>query len=51
MLFSGIADINGVFEIYMNTYYWDFGTGELRWLGFVLIGALFAFPVIPLLQR
>jgi glycoside/pentoside/hexuronide:cation symporter, GPH family len=51
MLFSGIAGINGVFEIYMNTYFWEFGTGELRWFGFVLIGALLAFAVIPPLQR
>ncbi len=51
MLFSGIAGINGVFEIYMNTYFWEFGTSELRWFGFVLIGALFAFAVIPFLQR
>lgn len=51
MLFSGIAGVNGVVDIYMNTYFWEFGTGELRWFGFVLIGALFAFAVIPPLQR
>jgi len=51
MLFSGIAGINGVFEIYMNTWFWEFKSSDLRWFGLVLVGALLAFALVPMLQR
>ncbi len=51
LLFAGIAGIGGVFDIYMNTYFWEFKPADLRWYGFAIFGAMTAFITVPLLQR
>lgn len=50
LLFSGIAGIGGVFDIYMNTYFWELTPPELRWFAFAGVGAMAAFLSVPLLQ-
>ncbi|NJN50691.1 MAG: MFS transporter [Gammaproteobacteria bacterium] len=51
LLFAGIAGVGGVFDIYMNTYFWEFKPQDLRWFGATIIGALTAFIAVPLLQE
>lgn len=51
LLFSGLAGVGGVFDIYMNTYFWEFTPDDLRWFAFAAIGAICAFITVPLLQR
>lgn len=50
LLFSGIAGVGGVFDIYMNTYFWGLTPTELRWFALAGIGALVAFATVPILQ-
>ncbi len=51
LLFAGIAGVGQVFDIYMNTYYWEFKPADLRWFGFAIVGAMAAFVIVPGLQR
>ena len=51
LMFSGLAGVGGVFDIYMNTYFWEFTPDELRWFAFSAVGAICAFMFVPLLQR
>lgn len=51
LLFAGIAGIGGVFDMYMNTYFWEFAPEDLRWFAFSLFGAMVAFVLVPLLQE
>jgi GPH family glycoside/pentoside/hexuronide:cation symporter len=51
LLFFGLAGVGGVFDIYMNTYFWAFTSDELRWFAFAAVGAICAFITVPLLQR
>ncbi|MEM7018212.1 MAG: MFS transporter, partial [Pseudomonadota bacterium] len=51
LLFAGLAGVGGVFDIYMNTYFWEFTPDELRWFAFAAIGAICAFITVPFLQR
>jgi len=51
LLFAGIAGIGGVFEMYMNTYFWEFKPADLRWFAFSILGAMTAFVLVPLLQQ
>lgn len=51
LLFFGIAGVGGVFDIYMNTYYWEFKPADLRWYGFTIFGAMAAFVTVPVFQR
>lgn len=52
LLFFGLAGVGGVFDIYMNTYFWEFTPAELQWISlFSGLGAVGSFLFIPLLQR
>ncbi len=51
LLFAGIAGIGGVFEMYMNTYFWEFKPADLRWFATSIIGAMAAFIFVPILQH
>lgn len=51
LLFFGIAGVGGVFDIYMNTFYWEFVPADLRWFTITIIGAAAAFVAVPALQR
>ena len=51
LMFSGLAGVGGVFDIYMNTYFWEFTPDELRWFGLAIFGAIAAFATVPALQR
>ena len=37
--------------IYMSTYFWGFGTEELRWFTLSALGALLAFPFVDYIQK
>ena len=50
LLFSGVAGVGGVFDVYMNTYYWEFASEDLRWFAASGLGALLAFVTMPTLQ-
>jgi Na+/melibiose symporter-like transporter len=51
LLFAGIAGIGQVFDIYMNTYFWEFRPDDLRWLALAIIGAMLSFATVPPLQK
>ena len=51
LLFAGIAGVGQVFDIYMNTYYWEFKPADLRWYGLTIFGAMAAFVTVPVYQR
>jgi Na+/melibiose symporter-like transporter len=51
LLFAGIAGVGQVFDIYMNTYYWEFKPADLRWYGLTILGAMIAFATVPVYQR
>jgi GPH family glycoside/pentoside/hexuronide:cation symporter len=51
LMFSGLAGVGGVFDSFMNTFYWEFAAEELRWFVLTIIGAIAAFVTVPFLQR
>ncbi len=51
LLFSSVAGVGSVFDIYMNTYFWELSPAELRWLTLSFIGVVLAFATVPRLQR
>jgi len=51
LMFSGLAGVGGVFDIYMNTFFWEFTGDELRWFTLTAFGAIAAFATVPALQR
>ncbi len=51
IMFSGLAGIGGVFDIYMNTYFWEFTSDDLRWFALAAVGAICAFISVPLIQK
>ena len=51
LMFSGLAGVGGVFDIYMNTYFWEFTPDELRWFALAAIGAICVFISVPTLQK
>lgn len=51
LLFAGTAGVGGVFDIYMNTYFWEFKPDDLRWFAFAVVGGVAAFVAVPVLQK
>ena len=51
IMFSGLAGVGGVFDIYMNTYFWEFTSDDLRWFALGAVGAICAFISIPFIQK
>ncbi len=51
LFFACIAGIGSVFDMYMNTYFWEFTPEDLRWFAFSILGAMGAFVAVPLLQK
>lgn len=51
LIFFGVAGVGGVFDIYMNTFFWDFSSEDLRWFTLTIAGAIAAFIAVPSLQR
>lgn len=51
LAFAGIAGVGQVFDIFMNTYYWEFTSEQLLKFAFSGVGALAAFATVPGLQR
>lgn len=51
ILFSGLAGIGGVFDIYMNTFFWEFTSDELKWFALAAVGSIFSFLTVPFIQR
>ena len=46
---SVVAGTNQALQIYMNTYFWQFGGEQLKWMAFAVFGGLAAFlTVLPL---
>ena len=52
VLTSAIGGTGQVFDVYMNLYFWEFSTQDMRWfIFFSLIGAAAAFAAVGPLQR
>lgn len=50
LIAAAIGGTGQVFDVYMNLYFWEFKSGDLRWFSLVVIGALLSFLVVPGLQ-
>ncbi|MEM7019096.1 MAG: MFS transporter [Pseudomonadota bacterium] len=48
---SIIGGVEGVFGIYMQTYFWGFQPEDLRWFSFAILGAFISFVFINTLQQ
>ncbi|MEM7218647.1 MAG: MFS transporter [Pseudomonadota bacterium] len=51
LIFAGLSGIGGVFDIYMNTYFWEFVAEDLRWFTLTICGALIGIAAAQPLQR
>ena len=51
LLSAAITGTGQVFDIYMNLYFWQFGTDDIRWFSFALLGAVLAFVSVGPLQK
>ena len=51
LMFSGLAGVGGVFDIYMNTYFWGLTSTELQYFVLSGFGALASFASVPFLQK
>lgn len=45
-----LGGTTGALDLYINTYFWGLLPEDLRWLTLVILGSMFAFAVIPILQ-
>lgn len=50
LIYAGVAGVGGVFDIYMNTFFWEFAAEDLRWFVLAGMGAILAFLTIGFLQ-
>ena len=48
---AAIAGTGQVFDIYMNLYFWEFSSKEIKWFIFAAVGAAAAFVSVAPLQR
>lgn len=48
---AAIAGTGQVFDIYMNLYFWEFSSSEIKWFIFAAVGAAAAFVSVGPLQR
>jgi len=51
LISSAVGGTGQVFDVYMNIYYWEFTTEDIRWFSFAIIGAIGAFLTVGLIQR
>ena len=51
LMFSGLAGVGGVFDIYMSTYFWGLTSTELQYFVLAGSGAVASFATVPFLQR
>lgn len=50
LISSAVAGTGQVFDVYMNLYYWEFNTEDIRWFSFAIIGAIGSFLTATLIQ-
>ena len=48
---AAIAGTGQVFDIYMNLYFWEFSSRDIRWFALAAVGAAAAFVAIGPLQK
>ena len=51
LLTAAVAGTGQVFDIYMNLYFWEFSTEDIRWFSLSVIGAVASFLTAGWLQR
>ena len=51
LLSAAITGTGQVFDVYMNLYFWQFGTDDIRWFSLALLGAVVAFVSVGPLQK
>ncbi len=51
LISSAVLGTGQVFDVYMNLFFWEFSTEDIRWLSFVVIGAIASFVTAGLWQR
>lgn len=51
LISSAVAGTTANMSIYMNTFFWQLTSDDLRWLSLAGVGAAMAFPAVAVLQR
>jgi GPH family glycoside/pentoside/hexuronide:cation symporter len=51
LIFGGVHGTGQVFDVYMNIYYWEFSTEDIRWFSLVVFGAILSFMTAGILQK
>ena len=51
VLIGALAGVTTNISIYMTTFFWGLDTEDLRWFILSAMGAVFAFPLVALIQR
>jgi len=51
LMSSAVAGTTANMSIYMNTFFWQLTSDDLRWLSLAGVGAAMAFPAVAVLQR
>ena len=52
VLISAISGTGQVFDVYMQLYFWEFGSGDMKWFILLsIVGASAAFVTIGYLQK
>ncbi len=52
LIYFAIQGVLRVFDVYMNTFFWGLAGEDLRYIaGFIVIGPIAAFGVVPIMQR
>ncbi len=50
LISSAVLGTGQVFDVYMNLFFWEFSTEDIRWFSFVVIGAIVSFVTAGLWQ-
>ncbi len=50
LISSAVLGTGQVFDVYMNLYFWEFSTEDIRWFSFAVVGAIASFVTASLWQ-
>ena len=51
LIAAGVLGTGQVFDVYMNVYFWEFSTEDIRWFSLVVLGAILSFMTAATLQK
>nr|MBA3811534.1 MFS transporter [Caulobacteraceae bacterium] len=51
LIFAGVGGTSGALALYLQTYFWGLTSEDLKWFGFLALGAVAAFLVLGRIER